>query len=203
MDIRIKVEGVDDLLKTLSPGKIVTASKRAITRAANSGRTVVSSQIREKYNISKQDLDPKIGVDLRNVNNLEAELVVRGEPISMMKFKPEQISRGVKTFLKQGLAQRRVKGKASGGVRVSIIKRKRALLPQAFMAHGKGRVPLVFRRIRGTKSSITGKEKLAAMKVVSYPSIVKQPWNMSIILAKIRTVLVNRMNHEIGQALKK
>ena len=203
MEINFKVEGVDNLLKTLDAKKVVTASKRAIIRAANSGRTVVSSQVRDKFNISKADLDKKIKVDLRNVNNLQAEVVIGGEPISMTKFKPQQTIRGVKSFIKQGLAQKKVKGKDSGGVKVSILKGRPALLKHAFMQVGRGNVSLVFRRLKGTKSSVTGREKLAALKVVSYPSIVKQPFNLQSIVAKITTTLKERLNHEISRLFKK
>ena len=200
MEMHVKLEGVEKALQSLDYKKVVRAGKRAITRAANSGKTIISSQIRDKFKIAKSDIDKKIMVGLRNINNLEGEIEVKGEPISLMYFKPESISgSGIRTHVTKGVvAKTWTKKKATGGVKVKILKAGRvAILPKSFIARGKGGTQLVFRRMRGVISSRTGREKLAARKLITYPSIVKEPMNLSAIRAKINAVLVDRFKHEL------
>ena len=206
MEMHVKLEGVEKALQSLDYKKVVRAGKRAITRAANSGKTIISSQIRDKFKIAKSDIDKKIMVGLRNINNLEGEIEVKGEPISLMYFKPESISgSGIRTHVTKGVvAKTWTKKKATGGVKVKILKAGRvAILPKSFISRGKGGTQLVFRRMRGVISSRTGREKLAARKLITYPSIVKEPINLSAIRAKIITVLNDRFEHELKQEWRK
>jgi hypothetical protein len=202
MEMKVQLIGVEKALASMDYKKVVTAGKRAITRAANSGKTIISSQIRDKFRIAKADIDRKINVSLKNINNLEGDIEVKGEPLSLMYFKPESITgSGIRTHVTKGVvAKTWTKKKATGGVKVKILKKGRfAILPKSFIARGSGGTQLVFRRMRGVISSRTGREKLAARKLVTYPSIVKEPMNLSAIRAKINTVLVDRFKHELDR----
>lgn len=173
MNFNIELKGFKEAIQDLNPENVLKAAKKTISRAAGAGKTIISSQIREKFNIKKSDLDPKIKVDLKNIQNLEAILTVTGEPISMIHFDPTQIKGGEKLFITRnvryeyytdakgkvrrrriifkGLAAQKASG-SSGGVRVRIFKSKPILLRRAFMSHGKGGTPMVFNKISGSVS---------------------------------------------------
>jgi hypothetical protein len=193
MNFTIELKGVEEALKIVDPQLVIQSMKRAISRATNAGRTIISSQIREKFNIKKSDLDPKIGVDLSNLNQGIGILSVRGDPISMTYFGPSQIRGNIKTFVSKnkGLAQKQVKRAGTGGVAVKIISGKTAQLRGAFIATGKGGNIQVFRR--------KGKERLPimALKVISYASIIKKPANLTAIESRI----LEQLDKEFASAL--
>jgi len=182
MYLKIELKGLDEALAVLDPQIIQKAAQRTIQRAAQSGKTVISSQIREKFNIKKSDLDAKIAVDLSGIRQLRARLTVYGSPLSMTRFNPTQTQGDIKTFVSKnfGLAQSKLKRAArSSGVRVSIIKGKQANL-RAFIAPGKSGGGLqVWRRV--------GKARLPIrpLKVIGYASIIRKPENIKAVERKI------------------
>ncbi|MFA6054049.1 MAG: hypothetical protein WC769_01615 [Thermodesulfovibrionales bacterium] len=180
MQISIGINGLDELLKKLDPKNIHQALKSTLNKSAKTGKTIISSHIRERFAIKKEDLDKKIEVELKGLDNLEAKLVITGEPINLMHFDPKQSKKG--------------------GVNVTIVKKKKAHLKHAWIGHGKGGTPLVLRRVPGTKSkryySVKTKkggfqirsretEKLAAYKVVTFASIVRNPFVYKSVEARI------------------
>lgn len=202
MDFSIALKGFSEAMKSMDPQVVIKSGQRAIRRAAASGKTIIASQVSGKFNILKRDVDRKINVKL-NLQAVQATLTTSSSPISLMYFKPEEIKGGfVRTLSrsKKGIAVGY--GKGPGGVRVKIIRKRPGILRHAFMAKGKGGTPLVFRRLPGTKSPVTGKEKLAKVAVVTYPSIMKQPENLSAIENKINTILFERFKHEINEGFK-
>jgi hypothetical protein len=215
MEFTCKLTGLSEALqKDLNPQNVLLAGKRSIVRAANSGKTIISDQIRGRWNIRKSDLDRKIYVDLKNINNMEATLTLTGEPISLIYFDPVEIKGGRRLSFKRnkggtmpGLIGSQTRLKSGGGVTVKIIKRKTAKLRPAFIATGKGGTPMVFRRIPGSQSSNTytsksGKtvkrEKLIAYKVVTYASILKQPGNMEVVINRIDEQLVKEWKSNLA-----
>lgn len=214
MEFNIELKGFKEAIKDLNPENVLKAARKTIQRAAGAGKTIISSQIREKYALMKGDVDRKIDVDLKNIQNLEATLTVTGKPISLMYFKPTQITGGVKLFAGRskgqrmpGLAGKKTKSR-SRGVRVRILKSKPVLLKRAFMAIGKHGVPLVFRRKPMTVSSETSyvsqktgkpviREKLAAYKIITPASIAANKDNLNAVIKRIDEQLVKEWNQNI------
>ncbi len=182
MKIDIKLEGMDALMKRLDPKAIEAAVKKSITRAANSGKTIISQQVREEFNLKKADVDKSISIDLSNLRNLQATIRITGKPISLTYFNPQQMRGSVKTFISKnrGIAQRQQKRPKYSGVRVQIIKGRPVTLTPAFIARGqRSGAPFVFERI--------GKSRLPlrAMKVVTIPTILSKPGNMAAVKERI------------------
>lgn len=208
MQITVKLNGLDNVRKKLDPQIARRAIVRSLDRTVSSAKTEASSTLRDKYNIKKSDLDPKMSVMKASHTNLAAYLTLTGEPISLMRFNPVQVRGGIRTFIKQGMAQSRTRGRATGGVRIEIIKSKTKTRRRAFMGIGKHGVPLVFERIKGSKSperfykSGKPKEKLRALKVVTYPSMLKQPQHMSHLKERIIEQWQKNIRHELSEGFK-
>lgn len=203
MQINIQVKGVEEFIKrNLDPKKIQGAVITSLNRTVASAKTEASSILRERFSIKKQDLDPKLTVMKASSSNLSATLTLIGEPISLTKFSPVQVRGGVKSFMKQGMAQKKVKGKGFAGVQVEIIKGNKTLRKGAFMAVGKHGVPFVFERIKGSSSTERkGKEKLRALKLKRYPSLLKQPDRLARLKARIEEQWKKNFDHELKRRL--
>lgn len=79
----IQVKGVKEALEMIDAQKVRRAAVSALKRVAQSGRTEVSSAIRDVYNIKKRDLDKRITVSSIDRNNLTGTLTIsaRGKKI--------------------------------------------------------------------------------------------------------------------------
>src|SRR3972149_3036915 len=192
MDFKIELKGLKEAKKILDVKQYQKAITFSLNRAVKSGRTEASEQIRKgekPFALLKSDVDRKMNVRLPNPYN--AVLKITSGPWILSYFKPRQIVGGksaIKRTKKKGFEL--IKGtrrKNSGGVSIEIVKGRRVTLKHAFIATGKGGTPLVFWRKKGDKSSITGKDKLVALKVYSLPSMFKKPAVIGKVIDKIKT----------------
>ena len=192
MDFKIELKGLEEAKKILDQRRYKRAVTFALKRAVNSGRTEASEQIRKgekPFALLKSDVDRKMNVRLPNPYN--AVLKITSGPWILSYFKPRQIVGGksaIKRTKKKGFELIKGTGrKNSGGVSIEIVKGRRVTLKHAFIATGKGGTPLVFWRKKGDKSSTTNKDKLAALKVYSLPSMFKKPAVLGKVIDKIKT----------------
>ena len=74
----IEIKGIKEALARIDSKKVQRAAVSALRRVAMSGRTEVSSAIRDVYNIKKRDLDKRISISPVNKYNLSATLTVTG-----------------------------------------------------------------------------------------------------------------------------
>lgn len=107
MQIEITIKGIDEFLRKFDTRIVQKAVETTLIRTAKLGKTEISKQIRQRFNIQKQDLDRKIDVELKGLENLEAKLIVTGRPINLMYFNPTQSKKG--------------------GVNVTIVKRTKQI----------------------------------------------------------------------------
>ncbi|HAP66892.1 MAG TPA: hypothetical protein DCQ99_03565 [Nitrospinae bacterium] len=193
MDFKIELKGLEETKKILNVKQYQKAVTFSLNRVIKSGRTEASEQIRKgekPFTLSKSDVDRKMNVRLPNP--YEAVLKITSEPWILSYFKPRQIIGGIKSAIKRTKKKgfELIKGtgrKNSGGVSIEIVKGRRVTLKHAFIVTGKGGTPLVFWRKKGDKSSITGKDKLVALKVYSLPSMFKKPAVIGKVIDKIKT----------------
>ena len=192
MDFKIELKGLEEAKKILDVKQYQKAITFSLNRAVKSGRTEASEQIRKgekPFALLKSDVDRKMNVRLPNPYN--AVLKITSGPWILSYFKPRQIVGGksaIKRTKKKGFELIKGTGrKNSGGVSIEIVKGRRVTLKHAFIATGKGGTPLVFWRKKGDKSSTTNKDKLAALKVYSLPSMFKKPAVLGKVIDKIKT----------------
>lgn len=174
MIIKVDIEDIKKAVNAFGESKIKRAIQLSLNRSIRSSKSEISRLIRQKFNIAKADLDRKIHLRVASVSALSGEVAVRGEPISLIYFKPYAISGGIRTFAARargqrmpGLAQRKVnRGRETGGIVAEIIKGKRTKLAKAFFIIGTGGTPLVvIRRSTG---------KLQKVAVITEASMFKQ-----------------------------
>lgn len=222
MQINVDVKGIDELLKKLDPKKIGKGIQAALNRTAKSGKTEISSQLREKWNLRKTDIDRKIEFKPARGSALSAIISVTGKPISLMYFGPSSVSGGIKTYASRnkgvmpGLAQKRSGGRNSG-VKVKIFNTKgQTTLSKAFFTIAtKGGTPLVVwrsqekvdaskyysSRIKNFKSrgGKYQKGKLKAYKIITLPSMFTQSKVMQAVKEKIKTQWQKEWANQIKQ----
>lgn len=78
MNFSIEITGIKEALATIAPDKVRRSAVSALKRVAQSGRTEVSSAIRDVYNIKKRDLDKRITLSTINRYDLSTTLRITG-----------------------------------------------------------------------------------------------------------------------------
>ena len=176
MEVKIKLEGIDELVGKFSPKRIERAVNFAIRRAVRSGKTRASEEIRKGlgFNIMKSDLDRKISIEYRP---WEGAIVVAGKPILLSYFKPTEVLGPIKRSIikKRGkgvlafeLREKPIsRGRKKVGVQVEIIRGRRTILSRGrigstrlawtFLAKGVGGTPLVLSRVAKSRKVIARK----------------------------------------------
>ena len=163
--ITIRLKGLDEFRRAVSPAVFHRATRAAIARAIRSGKAKASNEIRNrlKFNIRKSDLDRKISTYYHFDSG---RLTVIGQPILLSYFNPVETrgqtqtrirkkrGRTVEAFeVKRRKLKRKIKG--ASGVRVEIIRGRKTLLRGGrfvnmpvhvgtpFIIRGRGGTPLV------------------------------------------------------------
>lgn len=196
MIVQIEVKDIKKAIDRFGENRVAKAVRMSINRAVQGMKTQISSEIRKKFKIAKQDLDRKIGVRHATNTNLRAEVKVTGEPISLVYFQPQIVRGGVKTFTARGSKNQRMPGLAqmktrakTGYMSVEILRGKRALLRRAFFVIGKGVVPLVVvRRSTG---------KLQKVAVITEASMFRQ--TMPTITRRVTERFEKEFSNQIKQ----
>ncbi len=205
--ITVKLEGVKEAMELFNPAKVRRAAQATLNRVAKSGKTEISSKIREDWKIKKKDLDPKITVKPKIYGDLSAALEVRGESINLLYFDAQEIRGGISKRLerkgklspetkyftkpaKKGLAQ---------GVIARIKHSRKTVLTRAFMGRGRGGTPLVFIRSKKVRSISGSKEGLRAIKIFTYKTMFKQSKVLNSVITKIKTQWQKEWDNQVKQ----
>jgi len=202
--ITFQVDGVKEARRNLDPAIVNVAARRTVNKVVRSGRTEASKIIRKKFAIKKSELDPTMTIKTAKGKSLTADLEVRSRPISLIRFNPRALRGGVQTFgtrnkiggqTVRGIAQKKVKRPKYSGVEAKIVHDHKTILPSAFIARGKGGVPVVFAR----KSD----GKLRALRVITVPSMVKQPQTWDTLEQRIIDQEIKVFQQELKYELSK
>lgn len=207
--ITIRPEGIDNL-KNMFDGIIVNAAAfSGVIRTVNAGRTLVSSAVRESYNIKKSDFDKRIrliypkdysriegaieisgGIDGSDRSSIpliyfgaKGYANVAGRAVKTTKGKNGYYSIMLKRSKKEGVSHKVLK---SGGVGFS---RNAFIIPG-----GKGSLQVV-RRISGVK----GNKGLKEMKTLSPASMVASKGHG--VIKRIEQQLQDRFKREVTHQL--
>lgn len=189
--ITVKLEGFDDLKAMLDPDIAKRATRSAIDKLSKQAKTEASSVIRERYNIKKGDLDPKMKIDPPRVDNLRAVISVTGRPISLTYFGAKQLTAQNRIITRTSGRQLKRAGRNQLGVTYSIAKgQPPRTLPHAFIATMKnGHIGVFMRKGLGrsiiernmvTLATLFGgkvtMEKVQQLVQQKWPGIMKNEW---------------------------
>jgi len=130
--------------------------RRAMASAMNevlkTVRTLVSTEIRKRYNVPKAILDECMDLFEGRVKDLQAVLTIGGRSVSLSYFGAKQFNRN-RVITRKGVSTKK-RSAAFQGVEIEVIKGKRTQLKSAFMQRfesghvgilvriGKGRYPI-------------------------------------------------------------
>lgn len=127
---------------------INNAAIRSLNRAGKSAASTVSGSIRSSYNIKKKDLDDILKHHKANYDTPIYTVTIPSVGIPLIEFgppKPKQF--GIRKRQTGKRKKKKIGINPNAGVKVTVIKKKRHLYQQAFiatMAYGKG----IFKRRR-------------------------------------------------------
>lgn len=210
--IRTAINRIQSEYSHISGDLLKKATSRALNRAASSGRTESSKQIRQKYTIGAAKINNEIKTNNSNYRNLEASIRAKGSPLSLSNFgaKQEQ-ARGTTSFNRSGRASsrlnRRARTNAVRGVTATIQKGKTINLPTAFIQVANGGITVFARgrNLGGGQGFEFAKPRLPIGKIttLSVPMMFANDSVMPSIQSKTVDVLNDRITREINYLLRR
>lgn len=188
-DFTVELKGIEEALKIFDPAIVDKAIQSSLIRVLSSGKTSISENIRNIYNVKKSDLDPRITLDKSRISDNEAAIIVGGRSMSLSYFGAKQILRNITRSRSSqgGILTKAIskKAKARGpmpyGVQIEVFKGKPIILKKVFigqMNRSSGHVG-VFRRL--FKSRLPIDEKA----VVTFATMVNNKMIMPVVLQRI------------------
>jgi hypothetical protein len=156
--IRVELKGYAEALEVWGRKPVRAAALSSLKKVAAAGVTVLSTEVRGRYNIKKGDLDPRVKVSLpKGADDLVAVITLSGHDLPLAFFSPKQfVANRVITRTKEGTRTTTRKRSAKvEGVQVQVLKGKTTQLKSAFLMnmqvgrsgvgvmqrHGKKRTP--------------------------------------------------------------
>lgn len=184
--ITVNLSGLAEARAMFDPKIVDRAARAAIDRATKSGKTIVSKEITDVWNVKKIDVDGRIRLSTPRINDLKGVISIGGKGMSLSYFGAKQIV-GVRVRARVGKNIKDSKitrgMKAAGpvprGVLVQVLKGKdTVLLRNAFMAKvtaGKrGSHVGVFHRLTSKRYPIHEKGVISIASMVSKPEVMKR-----------------------------
>jgi hypothetical protein len=174
-------ETIDDVRKAMAS---------TMNKVLKSVRTMVSSEIRKRYNVPKAILDARLDLFEGRVNkDLQAVLTVGGKSVSLSYFGAKQFEGNqVKTRTKSTVKKSFTK---TPGVQVEVIKGRRTVLKSAWLATFRsGHIGILTRR---------GKDRypISVKSAISIASMFEQVEVNDAVVAKIDADLEATFFHEM------
>lgn len=192
--IKFKVEGLAAAMQFLDTPAVRKAARETLKDMVKMAKTEASEGIRAKFNVKKQDLDPRLRVKLPTYANLTSEIAVSGTPIPLVYFGAREVRDVRGGVLVQDRRSGRRQRRASGdrGVTYEIEKGKRENLPKAFMAyhHIWGRVEVFQRK---------GKARypIRSFRSITIPSMFTQERVLGAVQRRVQDNFDKRFVHHL------
>lgn len=208
--IREAINDIERAYSHISGDILKKATSRALNRAASSGRTEASKQIRGKYNIASNKMNSAIKTNNSSANKLEASIRAKGDPLSLTNFGAKQeTAQGITSFNRRGVASsrlnRRARTNANKGVTATIQKGKTINLPTAFIQIANGGITVFARgKNKGSGQGFEfGKARLPIGKIttLSVPMMFANDDVMGEVTKRTIDVLNTRIIHEINRSI--
>lgn len=188
-DFTVELSGIDQALKMFDPAIVDKAIQSSLIRVLSSGKSSISENIRNIYNVKKSDLDPRIFLNKSRLADNEASIEISGRSMSLSYFGAKQILRNItRSRSSQGgiltkaiSKQAKARGPMPYGVQIEVFKGKPIILKKVFiaqMSRSSWHVG-VYRRL--FKSRLPIEEKA----VVTFATMVNNKMIMPVVLQRI------------------
>ncbi len=194
-------------------GDVKAAIRSSMGNMLRLVRTLVSDEIRKKYNVPRSILNERLEVLAAKVQDLEAELVIGGRSVALSYFGMKATEGNMRKSVSITKTDRGYRGKlkttvkrtfAESKVTVEVIKGRRTTLKKsAFVAVMKsGHVGIMHRgagviKSRSASKSIKHKQALYENSVVSIATMFKDVGVNDAVVAKIDAELERLFWHEM------
>lgn len=197
--IFIEVDGLKEVLQGFDTAALRKAAKATLSDLIKMAKTEASAGIREKFNVRKGDLDPRLQVKLPTYANLTGEISIKGTPIPLVYFGAREVRKTNVGYLVQDRRSGRRQRRASGevGVTYEITKGKKETLAKAFMAYHSG-----FGRVEVFQRKGKGRYPLRTFRSITIPSMFEQPRVIDAVTAKIQNNFDARFAHHLRYFLE-
>lgn len=127
--ISYRIEGArpDQMVDILlNPQETKLANRRTLEELGNQVKTAASSEIRNRYNIKKSDLDLLIKFMKPRIDNLEAVIEVKGKPIPLLYFGAKQVTGQNRLITRTQGNQLKRASRLGQGVTYQVLRREAA-----------------------------------------------------------------------------
>jgi len=193
--IQVLLKGRKEALDQFDEKPVRKAIVSSLRKVIATGRTVASEEIRNRYNLKKSDLDPRLEVNLGRVNDLVAQITVSGKGMSLSYFGAQQtVGNKVVTRAGKGggLKTKTMKRSAKfQGVTVEVEKGKRTQLKSAFLAQMQsGHIGVMHRWNNGKLMKGKNKTAIGEKGVISIASMAQS--------ANVEPAIIKRVNEAWG-----
>lgn len=206
---RANMSGFRKAVEVYGEKTVYKAANISLRKVAASGKTLASEEIRNRYNIKKGDLDPRLVVEPPRSNNLTAEITISGKGAFLSYFGAKQtvknkvITRG-KVNGGPGLKTvTRKRAATFQGVSVEIEKGKRTELKSAFLAKMKSGHIGVMRRVTGKMMKKKRKQAIEEKKVVSIATMIQNSSVEPKVIQRIEQAWETTFPHELAYQVSK
>lgn len=194
-------------------GDVKAAIRSAMTKMVRGVRTLVSDEIRKKYNVPRSILNDRLDVFAARVQDMEASLVIGGRSVALSYFGMQAASKNMRQSVSIKKTGRGYRGQlktttrrtaVDPSVSVEVIKGQRITLKKsAFVAVMKsGHVGIMHRgpgtiKSRASSKSEKHRQALYENSVVSIATMFKQVGVNDAVVAKIDAELERLFEHEM------
>lgn len=210
----IKLQGLEEVKKRLDPKVFQAAATSTVNKLMAKAKTEAVKEAVSIWNIKKGDLTTtstgkgRLEVQRATYSNMTSTLTITGRPLSLALFGAKQITGGIYKSkdgdaVKRGRVTGRMKkaGPIPQGVSVQLKKGRTTLLRSAFLsrvkAGNKGHHVGVFNR-QGS-----GRLPILEKRVITVPSMFKQPRIMQVVQKVIADNQQKIFNHELQHYLSR
>lgn len=200
MNIMVTLEGYAEAVEIWGKQPVRRAAIRALKKVSKQAVTVLSSEVRGRYNIKKSDLDPRVKITPPKGDDLTATITLSGYDLPLAFFAPRQfVVNRVITRTKAGLKTvTRKRAAKFQGVEVEVIKGKKTQLKSAFLMNMKvGRSGAGVMQRRSKKRLPTREKGVISIAAMAQNSNV-EPTILQKVRASWDTVFAQELNYQLN-----
>ena len=176
MDIKIKIEGINEVRRSIDPRRYTKIMTRTLNKVGAQGKTAISQQLRKTYNIKKDRIDKSFSIRKASNASLTYEMRIKGRSPGLQHYDARQ---------------------ARKGVTVKIIKASgRKVVKSGFMAKTPQGAMAVWRRVGAERMPI---ERLYGPSVVGMANKVGINSFQAVVNDKINKVFAHEFEWEMAR----
>jgi hypothetical protein len=200
MNITVTLEGYAEAVEIWGKQPVRRAAIRALKKVSKQAVTVLSTEVRSRYNIKKSDLDPRVKITPPKGDDLTATITLSGYDLPLAFFGPRQfVVNRVITRTKAGLKTvTRKRAAKFQGVEVEVLKGKRTQLKSAFLMNMKvGRSGAGVMQRRSKKRLPTREKGVISIAAMAQNSNV-EPTTLRKVQTAWDTVFAQELNYQLN-----